>query len=133
MEKKAENNTASKENIAAIRIRGPIHVNGKVEDTMHMLKLYKVNFCTILPKSKMNANMLSKAKDYITWGEIDEPTLNELKAKREQKTGEKPKKFFRLNSPKKGYGRKGIKYTFTSGGALGYRGQAINDLIKRMI
>ena len=45
----------------------------------------------------------------------------------------KIKKYFRLNAPRKGFGRKGIKHTFKEGGALGYRGQAINDLIKRMV
>ena len=43
------------------------------------------------------------------------------------------KKFFRLSPPRKGFGRKGIKFAFTKGGALGYRGIKINDLIKRML
>ncbi|MGQ0535983.1 MAG: 50S ribosomal protein L30 [Methanobacteriota archaeon] len=41
------------------------------------------------------------------------------------------KPVFRLNPPKKGYG--GNKRHFTVGGALGYRGVAINDLVGRMI
>ena len=45
----------------------------------------------------------------------------------------KYKKYFRLNAPRKGFGRKGVKHTFTRGGALGYRGAAINELIKRMV
>ena len=45
----------------------------------------------------------------------------------------KIKKYFRLNPPRKGFGRKGIKHPYQSGGALGYRGEAINDLIKRMV
>ena len=45
----------------------------------------------------------------------------------------KLKKYFRLNAPRKGFGRKGIKHPYQNGGALGYRGQAINELIKRMI
>ncbi|MCH8329067.1 MAG: 50S ribosomal protein L30, partial [Nanoarchaeota archaeon] len=47
--------------------------------------------------------------------------------------GKRIKKIFRLNSPKKGYGRKGVKISFTKGGALGYRGDKIKDLILRMI
>ncbi|HIQ51584.1 MAG TPA: 50S ribosomal protein L30 [Nautiliaceae bacterium] len=43
------------------------------------------------------------------------------------------KTFFRLNPPRKGWERGGIKKAFTQGGALGYRGEKINDLIKRMI
>jgi len=41
------------------------------------------------------------------------------------------KPIFRLNPPKRGY--KGIKRSFTNGGALGYRGKEINKLIERMI
>ena len=94
-----------------------------------------------------------KAKDYITWGEIDNDTFKLLLDKRgeefKQRTSDtnnkikyedfitinskKLKKYFRLNSPKKGFERKGIKQTFQNGGALGYRGAAINELIKRML
>lgn len=41
------------------------------------------------------------------------------------------KPLFRLNPPKKGY--KGIKKSFSNGGALGYRGKEINKLIGRML
>jgi large subunit ribosomal protein L30 len=41
------------------------------------------------------------------------------------------KPVFRLPPPKKGY--EGIKRAYTVGGALGYRGHAINDLLKRMM
>lgn len=50
-----------------------------------------------------------------------------------QKDPKKIKNYFRLNSPRKGFERKGIKKPFSIGGALGYRGSKINDLIKRMI
>ncbi len=41
------------------------------------------------------------------------------------------KPLFRLHPPKKGY--KGpVKKSYSAGGATGYRGEAINDLIKRM-
>ena len=43
------------------------------------------------------------------------------------------KRFFRLNPPRKGWEGKGIKKSYSVGGALGYRGKAINDLIKRML
>jgi len=41
------------------------------------------------------------------------------------------KPLFRLSPPRKGY--EGIKRGFGAGGALGYRGEKINDLISRMI
>ena len=40
------------------------------------------------------------------------------------------KKVFRLHPPKKGH--RPIKQPFRSGGALGYRGEEINELILRM-
>ena len=43
------------------------------------------------------------------------------------------KKFYRLDPPRKGFGRKGIKMAFSKGGALGYRAEKINDLVKRMM
>lgn len=43
------------------------------------------------------------------------------------------KPFFRLKPPIHGYERGGIKKSFTIGGALGYRKDKINELIRRMI
>ncbi|MEK6835033.1 MAG: 50S ribosomal protein L30 [Nanoarchaeota archaeon] len=43
------------------------------------------------------------------------------------------KQFFRLSPPIKGFERGGIKKPFSLGGALGYRKDNINDLVKRMI
>lgn len=39
---------------------------------------------------------------------------------------------FRLHPPRKGYGRGGVKRSFKEGGALGYRGKEINELLRRM-
>jgi large subunit ribosomal protein L30 len=43
------------------------------------------------------------------------------------------KKFFRLSPPIGGHGKKGIKKSNKVGGALGYRGKEIKELIERMI
>lgn len=42
------------------------------------------------------------------------------------------KPVFRLHPPKKGFKGK-VKKSYTAGGVTGYREEAINDLIKRMI
>jgi large subunit ribosomal protein L30 len=42
------------------------------------------------------------------------------------------KPVFRLRPPKKGFKGK-VKRSYAAGGALGYRGDAINDLLKRMV
>jgi large subunit ribosomal protein L30 len=44
----------------------------------------------------------------------------------------KVKPVFRLHPPKKGFKGK-IKRSYAAGGELGYRGDAINDLLKRMV
>lgn len=43
------------------------------------------------------------------------------------------KQFFRLKPPLNGFERGGIKKPYSLGGALGYRKDRINDLIRRMI
>jgi large subunit ribosomal protein L30 len=43
------------------------------------------------------------------------------------------KNVFRLHPPRKGYERGGIKKPFKLGGALGFRGEKINELIARMM
>ena len=145
--------TDSSKQLAAVRVRGITGIKRDIVETMKMLRLYKNNFCAVLPNNKIYAGMLMRAKDYITWGEIDDETFKALVDKRGEEfkgreadskgkikynnfvviNNKKIKKYFRLNAPRKGFGRKGIKYSFQQGGALGYRGEKINDLIKRMI
>jgi large subunit ribosomal protein L30 len=43
------------------------------------------------------------------------------------------KKTFRLNPPRGGFERLGIKKPYSIGGVLGYRGSTINKLIERML
>lgn len=153
MAQKNESGLASTKQLAAIRVRGVSGVKKKIEDTMKTLRLYKNNYCCVLPNVPVYSGMLKKAKDYITWGELDDETFRMLVDKRGEEfngretdskkkinyndffvvNNKKIKKYFRLSAPKKGFGRKGIKYPYQSGGALGYRGEAINDLIKRMV
>lgn len=139
--------------LAVIRIRGSVGIKSEVKDTLNMLRLYKRNYCSIVPNNKNYLGMLNLIKDYVAWGEINEPTTDLLIQKRGQEytgrekdskgiikynkyfvvNGKKLKKYFRLNSPKKGFERKGIKKAFNQGGALGYRGEKINELIVRMV
>ena len=131
------------EKIAVVQVRGTIGANRGAIDTLKSLRLHRQNYCTVVPKTPEYLGMLQAAKDFITWGEIEEATEKALIEKRGEeakdtsadgeKSGKSIKKFFRLNPPKKGYGRKGTKNMFSSGGALGYRGAKINDLIQRML
>ena len=133
-------------------MRGWVKLPQPIEDTLIMLKLNRKNHCVILENTSVNLGMINKVKDYVTWGEIQDLTFKELVEKRGEEykgrltdsgenyhykvlelNGKQYKSYFRLNPPQKGFGRKGIKVSFKVGGALGYRAEKINDLIKRML
>ena len=77
-------------NIAIIRIRGRAGVNKKVNDTLDMMRLYKQNGCVIVPNNPQYLGMIKRAKDYITWGEVDKETFTLLFTKRARVAGNKP-------------------------------------------
>jgi large subunit ribosomal protein L30 len=151
-----------------IRARSDRGVTGKIRDTMGMLNLTRVNHATILPNAPTYIGMLSKAKDYITWGEIDSDMISNLLKERGRMIGDKPvsdaviknnskystidafakalvsgeasmkdvdglKPVLRLHPPRGSKGWGGIKRSYTVGGALGFRGEAISDLVSRMM
>ncbi|MCQ2964195.1 MAG: 50S ribosomal protein L30 [archaeon] len=69
---------------------------------------------------------LAENTDYSSFEELANALINsEIKAK---DINMKP--VFRLHPPRKGY--EGIRHSVNEGGSLGYRGEAINDLAKRM-
>jgi large subunit ribosomal protein L30 len=120
--------------IAIILVRGTINVSPDVRTTLKLLNLQRKNQCSIIKNTESNMGMIFKVKDYVTYGEIDAETLKKLQEKRgvKDKKGQL-KSFFSLTPPKGGFERKGIKKSFTVGGALGYRGAEINNLIEKMI
>ena len=133
-EKPAEKSSKLVANIAVIRVRGAPRMRGDIEDTLTMLRLHRTQTCIILKNTPSNMGMVRKAKDYITWGEIDDVTLKELVTKKGEpnpKDKKITKPFFRLNPPRGGYG--GNKKPFSKGGALGDRKEKINELIRRML
>lgn len=133
--------------IAALRLRGKVKTPKKTEDTMQMLNLKKVHACTLLPETESYEGMLKKVKGYITWGEIDKETLINLLEKKssienaeefaeeiidEEDLPEKLEKSFGLHPPKGGFkGKK--KKPYGKKGEIGYRGEEINKLLKKMI
>jgi len=130
--KNTEKKNKGKEKLAIIRIRGSVGIKKEIKDTLKMLKLFKKNWCVIVDKNDANIGMAKKVKDYATYGEIDKETLNKL-MKNSGKDKKGKLKPFKLSPPKGGFERKGIKFSFSIGGALGYRGKKINDLIKKMM
>jgi len=151
-----------------IRVRSDRGVKPKIRDTMSMLNLTRVNHAVLIPDTPAYAGMLQKAKDYVTWGEIEADTIASLLKERGRMTGDKPvtdavikagseystikalakaiaagdakmndveglKLVFRLHPPRGTKGWGGIKRSFSIGGALGFRGEAITELVERMI
>ncbi len=132
-----------------------------------MLRLFNKNYCVIVENNLNYVGMIKKIKDYVTWGEVNQDTIELLLKQRGRLAGNKRlteeylkdklkcsfnefvneffnnkkslkdipgiKQFFRLSPPLKGFERGGIKKPFSMGGALGYRKENINDLVKRMI
>jgi len=139
--------------LAIVRVRGDVNLKNEVKDTFSLLRLYRKNFCVVLENTPSCLGMVKKIKDYVTYGEIDDETYKLLVEKRGEEykgrekdskgkitykkfieiNGKKIKPFFRLSPPKGGFDRKGIKVSFKAHGALGYRAEKINDLLKRMI
>lgn len=152
--------------VVVIRIRSSIGLRQEVKETLALLSLSRVNHAVVLDKRPTYLGMFQRAKDAITWGELDAPTLSHLLRKRGRLIGEKPvtdeyvakhtkyksideyanalvaqkeeslalpklKKVFRLHPPSKGF-RGSVKRTLQQKGELGYRGEDINALLKRM-
>lgn len=63
---------------AAIRVKGIVNVKPDIKRTLELLRLNRVNHCTLLEENKIYKGMLQAVKDYITWGEINKETLSKL-------------------------------------------------------
>ena len=120
--------------VAIIRIRGIPKIKTTIVDTMHMLGLDSKHGCSIVEMTDTVKGMIKKIDGYVAWGEVSEDSVKLLEEKR-GKTAKKNefKSVYFLAPPVKGFERGGIKKHFSVGGALGYRADKINDLIKRMV
>jgi LSU ribosomal protein L30P len=149
--------------LAVIRIRSLIDRNPKVRFTARLLRLTRVNICTLYPKTPSILGMLKVVSEVTTYGEISKEVLVELLKKRGRTKGNKKiteetlKKYNFANFEELAEHilktgkipnfikpvfrlrppRKGFKHStkkfFAQGGELGYRGEKINELILRMI
>jgi len=72
---------------AAIRIRGDVNLSPGIRKTLELLRLHKVNHLVLVGEE--NKEMLVKVHGYVTWGEIEEKTLEALLEKRGRLQGNK--------------------------------------------
>lgn len=63
---------------AVVRVRGTLKVKPEIKETLRLLRLNKVNHCVMIPETAEFKGMLQKAKDYITWGEVDTTSAEKL-------------------------------------------------------
>ena len=112
--------------IAVIRITGEIGLRKDVVETLNRLKLRKKYSCVVLENpAKEQLGMVNKVRDFVAFGEINDPTYKKLQEKRKTKI----KDFFRLHPPRGGIK---TKLHFPKG-VLGNHREKINELIERML
>jgi large subunit ribosomal protein L30 len=109
--------------IAAIKIRGSVDASEDISRTLESLGLEKKNQCRFVEEDdEAVKGMLEKAKDYITYGTVDDEVLEEL----EFDAGE----VVSLSPPSGGF--KNTRKNVNEGGALGRR-ENVSDLLRKMI
>lgn len=131
--------------IAVVRVRGRVGVRRTISETLSRLNLRKPNNMVLLFGNRSNLGMIRKCSDFVTYGVVNTEVLERILTKKGIKvskedlsavvSGKKPAREvmetpIRMHPPRRGY--EGTKVSFGKGGALGYRGEKINELIGRM-
>ena len=75
--------------LAVVRVRSSVNVRRDVREIMQMLGLTRVNHCVVIDDSPTYRGMLQKAKDVLTWGEVEQRVLDQLIRKRGRLVGDK--------------------------------------------
>jgi len=68
--------------IAVVRVRGTANISPDHRKTLELLMLHKPNHAVLVAEELQLTKMVEKAKDYVTYGEIDLETAAELLRKR---------------------------------------------------
>ncbi|MFH1422269.1 MAG: uL30 family ribosomal protein [Planctomycetota bacterium] len=137
--------------IITIRISGLVNVSKEIGETLHRLRLRRKYSAVLLKQTKENMKLLSKVRNYVSYGQVNKETLlkiirqrgqplkkgtkidaekiiSELDKKTLTAVGLKP--FFRLHPPRKGIEAK--KHFGIGKGVLG-ENKKINELVERML
>ncbi|MFW3145253.1 MAG: 50S ribosomal protein L30 [Thermoplasmatota archaeon] len=86
---------------AVVRVRGGIRMKPDIKETLRLLRLNRVNHCVVIPETPEYAGMLRKAKDYVTWGEVDPESMETLLKERAELggSGRLDDSFVKKNTP----------------------------------
>ncbi len=75
--------------VLAIRVRGQVRVKPQIEDTLDKLLLGRLHQARLFKVTPSILGMITKSKDYITWGEPTEDVIVKLLTKRGRLPGNK--------------------------------------------
>lgn len=115
--------------LAVVLIRGFVGMRHDMKLTLRSLNIDRKHACAIVDDTLVVRGMLVKLQNYVAYGPVSEETIKALDAKRQKNNNN----VYFLAPPKGGFERKGIKKAYTVGGALGDRGEAMNDLVIKML
>jgi len=113
--------------IAAVRLRGPVDVDQQTEDTLSNLNLHKTNQLVVFEESRSIRGMMNHAKDFITFGEVTEETVEMIE---EEEGSFESGDSFDTRPPRKGY--EDTRSQVGQGGSLGER-EDMDELVRRML
>ena len=114
--------------IAAVKVRGSIDARQKTQRTLEDLGLETRHECAVFEDTESIRGMLSIAKDYITFGEVDEETVEKLE---ERNGGDlEAGNTIRLSPPTGGF--RSTKKQVGQGGSLGKR-KDMDELVQKMV
>ena len=68
--------------IALIRLKGKRGITPKVKATYVSLNLNRLHTCTLLPDTDVSRGMIQACKDSVSFGQVDEQTIEMLLLKR---------------------------------------------------
>lgn len=83
-------NEQQKQRIAVIRVRGEVNLGADSKRTFQLLRLYRKNYCIVVPNTPSYSAMIFKIKDLVTFGEISAETFQKLLRVRGRLAGNKP-------------------------------------------
>lgn len=127
-----------KKNSCIVLPNSPVYTGmlNKVKDFITWGEINETTFKELIKKRGKLPGKTSLTEQYLkdkTKLGFEDFTKEFFIFKKELKDVPGLKPFFKLNPPRQGFERKGIKSPFSMGGALGYRKEKINDLIMRML
>lgn len=114
--------------IAAVMTRGRVDARDKAKQALDHLNLQKRNQLVLLDDNDAIRGQLAVAKDYITFGVVDDETVEKLEetSGKNLDTGDTVS----LSPPSGGY--KNTRRQVGQGGSLGQRDD-MDDLVNRMV